>query len=413
MSNRIECTTIRSPRGTQLGKSRWVDPTTGYVYTSASRTDPQYRVDKTPHVAVLTDGLWVFPSSLKEGASFALTPIAKEVPLTDAKCPIRSLYSDATIKAAYAEFGLKGGAAHICGYTGEVSRQLFRFWCIDLGIHVPKSARKARAEELKLKGTPKILLIDIETAPILGYVWSLWKQNVGLNQIKEEWYILSYCAKWLHEPEIMYRDVRENPHSDESLMEPLWKLLDEADIIIGQNGKAFDMPKIQARLIMAGHMPPRPYKVIDTLIMAKQQFRFTSNKLEWMTGESAGLTTLKKNQHSKFPGFTLWAECLKGNPEAWDEMKEYNIPDVTSMEELYLKLRPWYVGHPNLAAYVESTEVLCPKCLSPDIKQHPETPFTFTQTGKYEMYHCNSCGGFSRGRYTRNSTLKRKSLLSN
>lgn len=343
----------------------------------------------------------------------------QEVPLTDSKCPIRSQFIDTQIIEAY-RHGLKEGAKLLtyasakCLHSEpvEVSRQLFRFWCIDLGIHVPKSKRVTQVQP-KRPASPRILLIDIETAPILGYVWSLWKQNVGLNQIKEEWYILSYCAKWLHEPEIMYRDVRENPHSDESLMEPLWKLLDEADIIIGQNGKAFDMPKIQARLIMAGHMPPRPYKVIDTLIMAKQQFRFTSNKLEWMTGESAGLTTLKKNQHSKFPGFTLWAECLKGNPEAWDEMKEYNIPDVTSMEELYLKLRPWYVGHPNLAAYVESTEVLCPKCLSSDIKQHPETPFTFTQTGKYEMYHCNSCGGFSRGRYTRNSTLKRKSLLSN
>lgn len=367
---------------------------------------------------------WRVPGGPQEQviASFrvqVISPVtSKEVPLTDSKCPIRSKFTDGDIKYAYhLGGGVKGGAAWLGECISQqgkpkVSRQLFRFWCIDLGIHVPKSKRVTQVQP-KRPASPRILLIDIETAPILGYVWSLWKQNVGLNQIKEEWYILSYCAKWLHEPEIMYRDVRENPHSDESLMEPLWKLLDEADIIIGQNGKAFDMPKIQARLIMAGHMPPRPYKVIDTLIMAKQQFRFTSNKLEWMTGESAGLTTLKKNQHSKFPGFTLWAECLKGNPEAWDEMKEYNIPDVTSMEELYLKLRPWYVGHPNLAAYVESTEVLCPKCLSPDIKQHPETPFTFTQTGKYEMYHCNSCGGFSRGRYTRNSTLKRKSLLSN
>lgn len=404
--SRIECTYTRGGLST-IGTTRWLDPASGEAYRTAACNESTNR-DFQP------DGT----GSYHQG-NYTLTPVtSKEVPLTDSKCPIRSKFTDGLIKDAYG-MGLKEGAKMLTEWAAtfgfhevRVSRQLLRFWCIDLGIHVPKSKRATQVQP-KRPASPRILLIDIETAPILGYVWSLWKQNVGLNQIKEEWYILSYCAKWLHEPEIMYRDVRENPHSDESLMEPLWKLLDEADIIIGQNGKAFDMPKIQARLIMAGHMPPRPYKVIDTLIMAKQQFRFTSNKLEWMTGESAGLTTLKKNQHSKFPGFTLWAECLKGNPEAWDEMREYNIPDVTSMEELYLKLRPWYVGHPNLAAYVESTEVLCPKCLSPDIKQHPETPFTFTQTGKYEMYHCNSCGGFSRGRYTRNSTMKRKSLLSN
>lgn len=397
---RIKC---KYTTGALVGVVRWFDTTTMRPYCK-----PQSGAASNGEFSEYGSG-WI------RGNDILLPVTSKEVPLTDSKCPIRSKFTDSVITQAYRTHGVKGGAEYLSNLAPqftEVSRQLFRFWCIDLGIHVPKSKRATQVQP-KRPASPRILLIDIETAPILGYVWSLWKQNVGLNQIKEEWYILSYCAKWLHEPEIMYRDVRENPHSDESLMKPLWELLDEADIIIGQNGKAFDMPKIQARLIMAGHMPPRPYKVIDTLIMAKQQFRFTSNKLEWMTGESAGLTTLKKNQHSKFPGFTLWAECLKGNPEAWDEMKEYNIPDVTSMEELYLKLRPWYVGHPNLAAYVESTEVLCPKCLSPDIKQHPETPFTFTQTGKYEMYHCNSCGGFSRGRYTRNSTLKRKSLLSN
>ena len=100
-------------------------------------------------------------------------------------------------------------------------------------------------------------------------------------------------------------------------------------------------------MVMAGMLPPRPFKVIDTLLMAKQQFRFTSNRLEWMTGDSANLTEISKSKHAKFPGFALWAECLKGNVEAWDEMREYNVPDVTSMEELYLRLRPWYVGHPK------------------------------------------------------------------
>lgn len=323
---------------------------------------------------------------------------------------IRALFTDDDIRNAYEVAGqsIKETARHLGWLKGvAVSRQLARFWCLDLGIHV---ARGRTPTQKPAKSSPRILLIDIETAPILAFVWSLWKQNVGLNQIVNEWYILSFCAKWLGEDEVIYQDIRDTPHDDASLMAPLWALLNEADIIIGQNGKAFDMPKIQARLVMAGHPPPRPYKIIDTMLMAKQQFRFTSNKLEWMTGPSAGLTEDSKDQHAKFPGFKLWAECLKGNPEAWDEMRSYNIPDVLTMEQLYLKLRPWYVGHPNLAAYVESDERLCPKCLSPDVKQDG---FTFTQTGKYERYHCGGCGGYSRGRYTRNTTDKRKALLSN
>lgn len=402
MSKRIECVYTKGGAASR-GAERWLDAATGHAYYSEHGGAPA-----NSGFRVIGD-VYQTPGGFYE-LTPVTPPITQEVPLPKSKCPIRSQFTDAQITEAYA-LGLRAGATWLTSKTKlggpSVSRQLFRFWCIDLGLHIPKSQRK---EAAKLAGKPKILLIDIETAPILGYVWSLWKQNVGLNQIKEEWYILSYCAKWLGESEIIYRDVRNDPHSDSSLLPELWELLNEADIIIGQNGKAFDIPKIQARMVMAGMLPPRPFKVIDTLLMAKQQFRFTSNRLEWMTGDSANLTEISKSKHAKFPGFALWAECLKGNVEAWDEMREYNVPDVTSMEELYLRLRPWYVGHPNLAAYVDSEEVLCPRCLSTDIKQDG---FTFTQTGKYEMYTCGGCGGWSRGRYTRNSIGKRKALLSN
>ena len=329
------------------------------------------------------------------------------------QAPIRSHFTDDQIRAAYelspGQFGTIAKRLNwvphmrICA---QVSRQLARAWCIELGLHAPK-ARKPKVVE---PTGPRVLLIDIETAPVMAYVWSLWKQNVGLNQIAREWNILSFCAKWLGEPEIIYHDIRDTPHDDSSLMQPLWDLLNEADIVIGQNGKRFDMPKIQARLVMAGFRPPRPYKVIDTLLMARQQFMFTSNKLEWMTGDTAGLTETQKSKHAKYPGFMLWAECMKGNPEAWDEMKEYNIPDVTSMEELYLKLRPWYVGHPNVAVYKDTDKLACPKCGSHDLQQDGHS---FTQSGKYELYLCNGCFGWSRGRYTKNSTAVRKSTLSN
>lgn len=91
-----------------------------------------------------------------------------------------------------------------------------RAWLVELGLHTPK-ARKVVPQ--KATG-PRVLLIDIETAPVMAYVWSLWKQNVGLNQIAREWNILSFCAKWLHEPEIIYHDIRETPHDDSTLMQP-------------------------------------------------------------------------------------------------------------------------------------------------------------------------------------------------
>lgn len=320
---------------------------------------------------------------------------------------LRQRFTDEEIKGAYYDGSIKQAGERLSALgRGQVSRQLAKHWLVELKLHKPSKRKHFHQDG------PKVGLLDIETSPITGYVWSLWKQNVGLNQIKEEWNILSFCFKELGSAEIEYDDLRPegdhfDPLDDSKLVQRLWEICNEYDILIAQNGKRFDVPKIQARFVLAGLPPPRPFKVIDTLLMARQQFNFTSNKLEWMTDK---LCTTKKEKHKNFPGFELWSECLKGNPLAWDEMKEYNIPDVTSMEELYLILRPWYVGHPNVAVYTDSSKVACPKCGSHDIKQDG---WVFTQVGKYESMHCGGCGGWSRGRYTRNKTDVRKSLLSN
>jgi predicted RNA-binding Zn-ribbon protein involved in translation (DUF1610 family) len=263
------------------------------------------------------------------------------------------------------------------------------------------------------KTYPRILSIDCETAPISGYVWSLWQQNVSLNQINGEWSLLSFCAKWLGDDnsKIIYEDnsKRRNKLDDSRLIKSLWKLLDEADIIIAHNGKRFDSKKIQARMFLLGFPPPSPYKIIDTLIETRKNFAMTSAKLEYLTDK---MCTTKKSKHKQFPGFELWKECLAGNQEAWDEMKAYNIDDVISMEEYYLLLRPWITGHPNVANYtsVAAEGPVCPNCGSEHVIRKG---LRSTQVGQYPRYHCQGCGAWSRGRLLANSKDQRKNLLVN
>ena len=105
---------------------------------------------------------------------------------------------------------------------------------------------------------PKILTIDIETAPMLGYVWGLWDNNVALNQIHTDWYILAFAAKWMDSKDVIYFDQRDqkNMEDDKVLLKKIWRLLDEADVIITQNGKSFDEKRINARFILNGMKPP-------------------------------------------------------------------------------------------------------------------------------------------------------------
>lgn len=256
--------------------------------------------------------------------------------------------------------------------------------------------------------SPKILLIDIETAPILASVWSIWNVNIALNQINKDWHLMSFAAKWLGSKDIIYHDQSKlkNVENDKGLCKKIWKLLDQADVVIAQNGKRFDRPKINARLVVNGFLPPSPYKLIDTKIMAKRDFAFTSNRQEHLLrlfGKK------EKYLHKKFPGQLLWTECLKRNPAAWEEMKKYNIEDVRGLEAIYLRLRPWSSVHPNLAVYMDELGPKCPRCGSKRLVRnglsHPSV------VGRYRRYQCSDCGGPARGSMLLNDKEQRAALL--
>jgi uncharacterized protein YprB with RNaseH-like and TPR domain len=251
---------------------------------------------------------------------------------------------------------------------------------------------------------PKILFIDIETKPILGHVWRLWDQNVGLNQIVEDWSILSFCAKWKGTEEVIYQDLegQEDFEDDAVLLDSLWRLLNEADIVIGQNSRRFDVKKIFARFILNGLPKPSHFRQIDTMEIAKRQFGFTSNKLEYMTDKLC--TVYKKQTHKQFPGHLLWAECLKGNPLAWAEMKDYNIYDVLSLEELYDILSSWDDKLPNFDVYVDG--IL-------DMSEWVEDGYHYSNFGKYQRYRNLTTGVQRRSRVNQLTKEKRKTLLSN
>lgn len=202
---------------------------------------------------------------------------------------------------------------------------------------------------------PKVLVFDIETSPITAYVWGLKDQNISLGQIIQDWKVLAWGAKWLGQSSVLYQDVRRI--SEKTLLKGIWKLLDEADIVITQNGKSFDSRKLNARFISYGMLPPRPYKHIDTYLLAKGAADFTSNKLEYLTEKLC--KKYKKTSHAKFPGMSLWKECLKGNSKAWDEMKVYNTLDVLSTEELYNVIRAW--GPKNMPVMFRSAST-CAVC---------------------------------------------------
>lgn len=243
---------------------------------------------------------------------------------------------------------------------------------------------------------PKILIYDIETAPIIAHVWTLWQNDVGLNQIEKDWHLLSWSAKWLGKKKVMYMDQRNasDISNDKKLCMGIHKLLDEADIVVTQNGKRFDEKKLNARFILNGLKPPSTYKHIDTRQIAKQKFGFTSNKLEYMT-HNLNTKYKKLTGRKKFPGHSLWSECLKGNLAAWKEMEKYNKYDVLSLEELYLILEPWHKSIDfNIYRSNSGEEYIC-NCGS---KELVKNGYHRSTVSVFQRYKCRKCGANIAGR---------------
>lgn len=236
--------------------------------------------------------------------------------------------------------------------------------------------------------TAKVILLDIETAPSLGYVWGRWQQDVV--DFERPWYVLSYACKELGKRGVTVRGLidysgyTKDRESDRALMADLWKVLDSADIVVAHNGDKFDIPKINARFLAHGMAPPSPYQTIDTRKLAKRFFRFDSNKLDDI-GHYLGIGR-------KIPtNFSLWRGCMEGDAAAWNRMKHYNVMDVILLEKIYLKLRSWNTTHPTVAP---GQPEACPKCGSRDIVKQG---FAFTAYKKRQRYQCRKCGGWFAG----------------
>ena len=236
-----------------------------------------------------------------------------------------------------------------------------------------------------MKQKAKILFIDVETSPNLSYIWGNYEQNA--LSVEKQWNIISFSAKWMGGKQVTkcLADYRSKDSQDGHLIADIWKLLDDADIVVAHNGNSFDLRKINARFVFHQLPPPSPYKTVDTLLVARKYFFFTSNHLTDL-GEFMGL-----GKKVETGGFKLWYDCMAGDKTAWKNMKKYNAQDVKLLEKIYYRLRPWMSGHPNLGMYYD--EIVCPKCGSDNIQMRG---FAITSSKKYHRFQCQECGGWGR-----------------
>lgn len=230
----------------------------------------------------------------------------------------------------------------------------------------------------------KLLGIDIETTAAEVSTWGLWQQNVGINQIRVPTRMLCFAARWENQKRAVF--YSEHEHGHEEMVRKAHELLDEADAVMGWNSKGFDVPHLNREFLLAGLKPPSPFQQIDLMLAVKKNFRFLSNKLDWISQQVIGD---RKVQHQ---GYGLWEACLRGDEKAWRLMAKYNKQDVDLLFDLYKHLQPWIPSHPN-RALIDGIVGGCPACGSKHLQSRGVAR---TKQSEFTRFQCQDCGKWGR-----------------
>lgn len=251
----------------------------------------------------------------------------------------------------------------------------------------------ARNKDIVQGRQPKILFWDVETSPLLGWAWGAYETDI--LKIEQDIKIISVAWKWAHEKKTHvlalpdfpgYKPDPFNIH-DGKLVQKIWELIGEADVIVAQNGDKFDMRIANARMFAHGIKPPHPPIQIDTLKMARRYFNLSVYKLDDI------LRYVKLPGKVSTGGKELWFKCMSGDMEAWRKMKQYNKNDVSILEPLYERMKGWNKNHPVLTNFTRN-HLSCPVCAQDTLRKRGLRP---VRNGWKQEYSCSSCGKWSSG----------------
>jgi DNA polymerase III epsilon subunit-like protein len=252
---------------------------------------------------------------------------------------------------------------------------------------------------------PRIAVLDIETLPMKKYARRLFDDFSSAEDVIVPTCMLSWAGKLLNGHEIV-SDIltpeEAKSRDTKRITKSLWEYLSGCDIVIGHNYSKFDVKHINTEFLKHG-LDPLKYLIVDTLAVAKQNFRFDSNKMKFINGV-LGIRNKIDND-----GFPLWVACDNGDPEALATMLEYNEGDLGATEDLFYKVRS-YIRNMNIALYTSRETSMCPICGSTEVSIEGSY---HTPAGLWTSYRCEKCRSLTRGKYNHLTASKKKILRIN
>ena len=230
----------------------------------------------------------------------------------------------------------------------------------------------------------KILYLDIETSPNIGWFWSAsFKTSISTDQIIHERKIIMVSYKWKGQKKVHRLDWGLNKQCDKALLKKLSKVINEADLVVGHNGDRFDLKWINTRLVY--HKLPPLYRVNseDTLKMAKRHFLFNSNRLDYI---GQYLNTGRKVETG---GIKLWMDVIfQKSKTAMAKMGKYCDQDVVLLEKVHDELSKF--TERSYSVHANGDINTCLNCGSDHL--HANRSYKLRSGAEKKVLTCQSCG---------------------
>jgi len=238
-----------------------------------------------------------------------------------------------------------------------------------------------------MKTNRRRLFFDIETSPNVVLSWRTgYELTIPHDNILEERAIICICWKWEGEDKVNSL-TWDRRHCDKKMLKEFVKIINSADEAIGHNSDRYDLKWLKTRCLYH-RIPMYPnYTTLDTLKMAKGQFLFNSNKLDYIA------KFLGFGGKMETGGFDLWkAIVLDSCKESLNKMVAYCKKDVILLERVYQELRTYSPHKFNYATAYGGECRDCPNCES--VRTHVSKTKTTAVGAVKRQMQCNDCGTY-------------------
>lgn len=236
----------------------------------------------------------------------------------------------------------------------------------------------------------KVLTFDTETSYMKARpIWRLGEQVVRHDQLEEGFHyvkIICITYKWLHEKEVHALTWDKNQNCDK-MVEEFDKVLQQADIVIGQNHESFDIKHLNTQRMMNDLPPLAGWNMVteDTKKMVKRFFNMPSAALDYLSKY-----VLKTGGKVKMD-MQDWIDIQEGEPaiaaKKLKKMVHYGKKDVKDTEKAFIKMFLYCKPKTNMATHV-GKDLACIRCGGSNLTT---LRLSYTNTQIMQEYRCGDC----------------------